>query len=208
MTRIFGGGVRPWARVLPGLAVLATVLALSAGCGGSTAAEPGASAGADRSGAPSVLRPATLQAGQPLPAPAGKAILTITGRLSAANHGRPIALDLAGLGRLRQVEVHVYEPWVKKDVDFRGVWLQDLLAAAGVAAGATSLQITALDDYSVILSLADVRAGGILVATGDGAGAHIAIADGGPTRIVFLKGLPAGANADQWVWSLKTIDVR
>ena len=58
------------------------------------------------------------------------------------------------------------------------------------------------------LSLADVRAGGILLATGDGSGAHIPIADGGPTRIVFLKGLPAGANADQWVWSLKTIDVR
>jgi hypothetical protein len=206
MTRIFGGEGRPWA--LPGLAIIAAVLALSAGCGSPAATDPGSTAGPDRTGEPSVLRAATLRAGQRLPAPAGAAILTMTGRLSAANQGHPVALDLAGLGRLSQVEVHVYEPWVKKDLDFRGVWLQDLLNAAGLADDATTLRLTALDDYSVSLTLTDIRAGGILLATGTGTGAHIPIADGGPTRIVFLKGLPAGANADQWIWSLKTIDVR
>jgi hypothetical protein len=34
------------------------------------------------------------------------------------------------------------------------------------------------------------------------------VADGGPTRIVFAKGVKSGANADQWIWSLKTIEVR
>jgi hypothetical protein len=208
MTRIFGGAGRPWARVLPGLAIIAVVLTLSAGCSSSAATDPGSTAGPDRSGAPVVVRAATLRPGERLPAPAGEAVLTLTGRLSAANHGRPVPLDLASVARLRQVEVHVYEPWVKQNLDFRGVWLQDLLNAAGLAAGATTLRITALDDYSVSLSLADVRAGGILLATGTGTGSHIPVADGGPTRIVFLKGLPAGANADQWIWSLKTIDVR
>jgi len=105
------------------------------------------------------------------------------------------------------VQLRTYEPWVKKDLTFRGVWLTDVLALAG-AAHPTEVQIEALDDYRVRLSAADLRAGGILLATTDGAGHEIPIEAGGPTRIVFARGIASGTNADQWIWSLRTIDVR
>ena len=55
--------------------------------------------------------------------------------------------------------------------------------------------------------MADVRAGGIMLASGDGEGAALPIDHGGPTRIVFMDGAQAGVNPDHWIWSLKTIDV-
>jgi hypothetical protein len=206
----FVAGGRPLGRLLPAAAVF-MVLALSVGCS-SSAPEPdpgvGPGTGVGGSPQPTVLRAATLLPGQAVPAPAGKPLLLVTGDISAANRGATIALDRKGIEQLSVVKVRVYEPWVKEDVEFRGVWLQDLLAVAGAAADAKTVRITALDDYTVDLALADVRAGGILLATSAGDGADLPIDKGGPTRIVFVAGTKAGANADQWIWSLKSIDVR
>ena len=47
-----------------------------------------------------------------------------------------------------------------------------------------------------------------LLATSDAAGAEIPVDEGGPTRIVFQEGTAAGRNADQWIWSLRTLDAR
>lgn len=192
-------------RLLPTLGVVA-VLALAAGCGG-TSGEPG-TGGTDESAAATAIRAATLRPGEAVPAPTGKAVLTLTGLVSAPNKGATIVLDQTAVDRLGQVQVTVYEPWIKKEATFRGAWLADVLKVAGIPDTATSLHVTALDDYGVDLSVADVRAGGILLATKAGDGSAIPVADGGPTRIVFLAGLAAGANADQWIWSLKTIEVR
>lgn len=209
MTRTFVVGRLPAARPLRRLGVVAALLALAAGCGGSSATTSTSSdPGAGPSGSSTVLRAATLRPGQPVPQPVGKPVLTLTGKVSAKNQGSAIALDRDGLGKLGLVQVRVYEPWIKQNVDFRGVWLRDLLDVAGAAADASKVRITALDDYRVDLTMADVRAGGILLATTAGDGAQIPIDKGGPTRIVFLKGVKAGANADQWIWSLKTIDVQ
>jgi hypothetical protein len=193
----------------PALGVLA-VLAVTAACGG-TAGTPsatgvGAGAGADPSS--TVVRAATLLPGQAVPAPKGKTVLTITGLVSARNHGSSIVFDQSAIDQLGQVQITVYEPWVKAEVTFRGVWLADLLKIVAAAPAAAGLRVTALDDYRVELTPAEVRAGGILLATKAGDGSAIPVADGGPTRIVFVKGLKSGANADQWIWSLKTIEIR
>jgi hypothetical protein len=187
--------VRIWAGV--------AVLALLAGCGGS----PAPAAERTAATAPVVLRAATLRPGQAVPVPAGTPLITVTGDVGAANQGDIMALDRRTLARLSQVELRTYEPWVKQDLSFRGVWLTDVLALAG-APGTATVRITALDDYAVDLTAAELRAGGILLATSDGAGADIPIEDGGPTRIVFQRGLRAGVNADQWIWSLRSIEVR
>jgi hypothetical protein len=39
-------------------------------------------------------------------------------------------------------------------------------------------------------------------------GSPIPVAEGGPTRIVFRDGIPAGNNSEQWIWSLSTIEVQ
>jgi hypothetical protein len=191
----------------PALGV-AAVLSLAVACGGPAAAPTATGVGAGTDQASTVVRAATLLPGQPVPAPKGKTVLTITGLVSATNHGSSIVLDQTAIDRLGQVQVTVYEPWVKAEVAFRGVWLADLLKVVADAPGAAGLRVTALDDYRVELTAADVRAGGILLATKAGDGSAIPVADGGPTRLVFVKGTKSGANADQWIWSLKTIEIR
>lgn len=186
-------------RLLAGILVAAVL----AGCGGTAAPAADGTASA----APLVLREATLRPGQPVPAPAGSPLITVTGNVGRANQGDLVALDRRTLARLSQVQLSTYEPWVKKDLSFRGVWLADLLALAG-AAPTAGVRVTALDDYAVDFTAAEIRDGGILLATSDGAGTDIPIQDGGPTRIVFQRGLRAGVNADQWIWSLRSIEVR
>jgi hypothetical protein len=183
------------------------LLALAAACGSSAgtqaAPEPTVSTFAAK-----IISAATLRPGQSVPAPAGKPVFTMTGKISTANSEGALVFDQRALEQLGVRQVHLYEPWTKENLDFRGVWLQDLVAVAGVPADATGLHIVALDSYSVDLSMADIRAGGIMVATRQGDGTVIPIDEGGPTRIVFMDGVTAGANPDQWVWSIKTIDVR
>jgi hypothetical protein len=205
MTRAQAVGGRLLTRLLPTLGVVAA-LALASGCGGTGTPSPAAGGAA---ASPSVVvRPATLHPGQPVPAPKGKTVLTLTGLVSAKNSGSSVVLDQAAIDQLGLVQVTVYEPWIKQRTGFRGVWLNDLLAVAGAADSATTIRMTALDDYRVELKIADVRGGGILLATKAGDGSAMPVSDGGPTRIVYLDGLPAGANADQWIWSLKTIEIR
>jgi hypothetical protein len=192
-------------RIAAGLA--AAALALTGCADGGTSADPTGAAATAAGTEPVVLRSATLRPGQPVPGPVGTRLLTVTGAIAGTGVLDTAVLDRALLGGLTQVQLSTYEPWVKRDQTFRGVWLADLLAVLG-AGRATAVRITALDDYAVTLTAADLAGGGILLATSDGAGAEIPVAQGGPTRIVFRKGIRSGANADQWIWSLRTIDVR
>ena len=190
------------------LAVAAALLGLAAACGGSPDTGAAAPAGQAEPAPGKIISPATLKPGQAVPKPAQKPVLTITGKISAANKGHALVFDRRTLERLGVVQVRLYEPWAKKTLEFRGVWLKDLLAVAALQADAARLHMTALDDYQVDLTMAEVRAGGILVGTQAGDGSSIPIDQGGPVRILFLDGVPAGANPDQWIWSLTTVDVR
>jgi hypothetical protein len=182
------------------------VLGLAGGCAGSStptstaAPEPTASAS-------KIISAAALRPGQSIPAPTQTLVLTVTGKISAVNRGRALLFDKRTIEQLGVVQVRLFEPWTKENLEFRGVWLQDLLAVSGVAADATRLHIVALDDYAVDLTLAEIRVGGIMLATRAGDGSSIPIDKGGPTRIVFQDGVKTGANPDKWVWSVKTIDV-
>jgi hypothetical protein len=197
-------------RYLLGVGAAAALLGLAAGCAGSGGTDARTAAAARPAAAPTpgrMITPATLRAGQAVPAPA-QPVLTITGKISNVNRGRTLVLDRGTLARLGVAQVRMYEPWAKKDLDFRGVWLQDLLAVAGASPSAVKVHMVALDDYKVDLTMADVRAGGIMLAIAAGDGSALPVDKGGPTRIVFMDGVKAGANADQWIWSLETIDVQ
>ncbi len=155
-----------------------------------------------------VTTPAPRAPDERLPAPVGEPVLTITGRVERTNVERTVRLDEDGLDSLGRVRVELYEPWVKQRMSFQGVWLADVLGATGIDDAAASLHLTALDNYQVDIPITDVRAGGVLLATRTGDGGAIPIAEGGPIRIVFADGVASGANANQWIWSVTTIDVR
>lgn len=155
-----------------------------------------------------VISTASMQSSDAVPAPQGDPVLTITGKIATTNSGNSLQFDAATLDRLGLLQVTVDEPWVKQKLKFQGPWLADLLKMAKVDPAATTIHVTALDDYQIDLPLAAVDAGGILLATKKGDGESIPVEEGGPTRIVYLGGVAAGASADQWIWSLASIDVR
>jgi hypothetical protein len=212
----FAGRRRRLRRVPRALLALLALLgwvgtASLAGCGADsdgTSAAPGAGASPTPAVASTEVLAARLKPGQAVPSPSTAPVLTVTGRIGVANSGSALVLDAATIDQLGLRKVTLFEPWVKKTLSFQGVWLADLLAVAGAGSGATVVHLTALDDYQVDLRMSDVAAGGILLATRTGDGTAIPVADGGPTRIVFAGDVPAGRSAAQWIWSLKTIDVR
>jgi hypothetical protein len=199
---------RPLGRRLLTLTAVALVSLTGTACGSDEPSSPAAASSASVPTPGQTLAAATLRSGQPIPAPKAPAVLTLTGSISNKNAAKKLALDPALLDRLGVVRIETYDPWAKKRASFQGIWLADLLKVAGATPTASTVHTTALDDYVIDFTMAEVRAGGMFVATKNGDGSEIPVDKGGPARIVFLDDVAAGENPDRWIWSLSTIEVR
>lgn len=135
------------------------------------------------------------------PALSGKPVLTIRGAGIDDRFATGLALDIATLERLTVVDAVIEDPWEKRSVTYRGVLMSDLVKAIAPD-GATTMRLTALDDYEVTISMKAIRSGEALLAT-SADGKRLAVEDGGPTRIVFLPESATGRNKDLWIWSVK-----
>ena len=182
---------------------LATALVVAA-CGGKQQA-PNRTAAPDAS-RPTVVDDGTLAAGERIAAPKGEVVLTVTGAIGVHNRGRRLELDLASLERMRRVRLEAAEPFLKRRVTFEGVLLSDLLNVAGVSESASKVSLTALDDYKVDFTLADVRSSQMLLAT-RADGRHMPVDRSGPIRIVFPDSSTLGRNPDLWIWSVSSMKV-
>ena len=182
---------------------LATALAVAA-CGGKQEEAP--TAAAPDASSPQVVDGGTLVAGEKISAPEGEVVLTVSGDIGAANKGRTLALDLASLEQMRRVRLEAAEPFLKRRVMFEGVLLSDLLAVAGVPDSASTVSLTALDDYKVDFKVADVRSSQMLLAT-KADGKHMPVDRSGPIRIVFPDSSSLGRNPDLWIWSVESMKV-
>jgi hypothetical protein len=143
-----------------------------------------------------------------IPDPKGVSLLTISGKIGAGNKGDALVLDEGAVAGLAKLDLSFTDPFQKKTLALKGVWMVDLLAAADVTDDAQTVRMTALDDYVVNFTMDEVRAGGMFLAAADQQGEPLTLENGGPTRIVFVDGTPAGANSDKWIWSLATIEVQ
>jgi hypothetical protein len=178
---------------------MAGVLALG-GCAGEEPSDAGAGPAAPTVTATAL--PLTI------PEPKGASLLTISGKIGAGNKGDELVLDEDAVAGLAKLDLTFNDPFQKKTLTLKGVWMADLLAAAEVADTAQSVHMTALDDYVIDFTMAEVRAGGMFLAVADQHGVRLSLENGGPSRIVFVDGTPAGANSDKWIWSLATIEVK
>jgi DMSO/TMAO reductase YedYZ molybdopterin-dependent catalytic subunit len=178
---------------------MAGVLALG-GCGGQ--APSGAGTMPAGPTATATALPLTI------PEPKGASLLTISGKIGAGNKGDAMVLDEDAVAGLAKLDLTFNDPFQKKTLTLKGVWMADLLAAAEVTDAAQSVHMTALDDYVIDFTMAEVRAGGMFLAVADQNGDRLSLENGGPSRIVFVDGTPAGANSDKWIWSLATIEVK
>ena len=186
------------------LVVVAVAAALVvAACSGK---EDAAAPATPDASSPQVVDDGTLAAGQKVAAPNGEVVLTVSGDIGARNKGRTLQLDLDSLEQMRQVRLEAAEPFLKRRVTFEGVLLADLLAVAGVPDSASKVSLTALDDYKVDFTLADVRSSQMLLAT-KADGKHMPVDRSGPIRIVFPDSSSLGRNPDLWIWSVSTMKV-
>ena len=194
-------GSRHW-RVVSALVTLGLVALLVTGCGGSGSS--GKVPGADSL---TQVSAGSIAPGAVIPAPAGSdVVITITGG-SATNAGKELRLSLAQLESMRTVTATVYEPFLKRNVTFQGVPLQDLLDIAGAPGDFTEIDSAAYNEYAVTLPATILRHAGVLLAT-RADGETIPLDKGGPTRVVFTDTHPDTKNESLWIWSTKVLALR
>jgi hypothetical protein len=148
---------------------------------------------------------------QLLPAPSGEPALTIAGAISEPNSGAEVALDVATIQELGSgtIETTTDWEWHEGPQTFAGVPLLAVLDAAG-ATGDT-ITVTAIDEYAVTMSRAELEKHGALLATALN-GQPLTAESFGPLWLVFPYDAmddPAERKAytDRSVWSVVRIDV-
>ena len=117
-----------------------------------------------------------------------------------------VELDRAGIEAIATESITIHEPFERRDRTFTVTPLADLAAVVGADDDAW-LHLHALDDYTIELPLRDLTRSTAYLATADGDGADIALAEGGPIRVVFTENSPIGSNGDLWIWSVDSIRV-
>ncbi len=95
-----------------------------------------------------VVQPA---AAEPLEAPSGKVVLTISGEIERANAPGGAELDLAALNRFPARGIDTTTYWHEGLQHFKGVSAVAVLESLGVKGGI--LTATAEDDYSTVTDL-------------------------------------------------------
>jgi len=90
-----------------------------------------------------------------LEAPAGKVILTVSGKIAEKNTATAADFDLAMLEKLPQKTFTTNTPWDKNPIKFTGPLLRDVLAAT--KASGTQIKAVAVNDYATTIPLADTK---------------------------------------------------
>ena len=142
----------------------------------------------------------------PLARPTDEPVLSIEGVARGNVKADRTELDFKTIDALARESLTVHEPFLKREITFTGVNLGALLQRAGVSGSAGGIYMHALDDYHVELPLAALKQDALLATRADGR--PIAIADGGPIRVVFPDGSELGAITDNWIWSVDRMAAR
>jgi hypothetical protein len=143
-----------------------------------------------------------------LPAPTGRVVLSIDGRVARVNTPGRADFDMAMIAALPQHSFEARTPWYANARRFTGPLLRDLLQQA--RAEGTTLRLTALNDYRVDMPMEDTQRFGVIVARllDD---QPMAVRDKGPLFIVYpFHDAPALRSATYYgrsAWQLRTITV-
>lgn len=121
-------------------------------------------------------------ASTPLPEPAGRPVLTVSGRIAASNRDGAAVFDLPMLEALGTDGFETRTPWHGGIVRFEGVPMQRLMQATG--ASGEHVTAIALNDYTTDIPIADFERYGVLLATKRD-GVYMPVRDKGPLFIVY-----------------------
>jgi hypothetical protein len=194
--------VAPLARPLAALSLLVLLAAALVGCS--------AADGQEARPVARRIQPAQLLPGDPVPAPTGPVVLTITGDIETTNADGALELDLATLEQIGLSEYTVDDYQAEgREATFRGPLLADVLAVAGADEDADTLHTVALNDYKADVPTSDLDAYPVLLATSVD-GKRMTVERYGPLRIVYPNldvTFDKTVYDARWVWQLRSIDV-
>ncbi|WP_161993520.1 oxidoreductase [Muricoccus nepalensis] len=117
-----------------------------------------------------------------LPQPAGRPILTVSGRIAVSNRDGAAVFDLPMLEALGTDGFETRTPWHGGMVRFDGVRMHHLMQAVG--ASGENVTAIALNDYTTDLPIADFERYGVLLAMKRD-GVYMPVRDKGPLFIVY-----------------------
>lgn len=144
-----------------------------------------------------------------LDAPAGKVVLTITGKVGKPNAGAKADFDMAMLEKLPQHSFTMATPWYPEPKTFTGPLLRDVLGAA--AAKGSALRAVALNDYKIDIPAEDADRYEVIVARLLD-GKPMPIRDKGPLFIVYPFDTSAELRSERYysrsAWQLRTLEVK
>lgn len=157
-----------------------------------------------------VVSEGTLKAGDAIPTPAGEILFTITGKIGTTNAENSIVMDMETIESVGLVDYTVKDPFLDVDVIYRGVLMSKLLDLWQISADATKLHMTALNDYSVDVPLADLRQYPVIFAL-QADGEYMPITTRGPAMLVYPYNdfeFEMAVYNDYWIWQIKAIEVQ
>lgn len=145
----------------------------------------------------------------PLPAPTGPVILTVTGRVEITNSERGAEFDREMLYALGLTEFATTTAWTDGPQLFEGVLLRAVLERVG--ASGTTITGIALNDYAASFPFDEARRYDVLLAAIMN-GEEMQLRDRGPLWIVYPRddhpALQEPQYNDRWVWQLREINVQ
>ncbi len=145
----------------------------------------------------------------PLPPASGPVLLTVTGAIARTNAPGRAEFDRAMLEALGVESLTTSSSWTDGVQRFEGVRASKVLAAVGARGNA--VRATAVNEYVAEIAVETIEAYPVLLALRQN-GDVLTARDKGPIWIVFPRDdypwLDDPRVDLQWVWQLKTIDVR
>ncbi|MGL5599957.1 MAG: molybdopterin-dependent oxidoreductase [Silvania sp.] len=114
--------------------------------------------------------------------PAGKVLLTLSGKIENTNEDGKAVFDIASLEKLGTVTFQTTSPWYNGRTTFTGIPMQKLMEYVG--AKGSVLKVTALNDYTTDIPLDDFKKYNAILALKVN-GEYMRIRDKGPLFIVY-----------------------
>ena len=145
----------------------------------------------------------------PLPKATGPIVLTVTGAIDNVDENGKAEFDMAMLEALEQKETTSLTPWYDGEMTFRGPLATALLNCVG--AHGQTVHVTAINDYSADIPIADLIDNPVIFAThlnGD----QMSVRDKGPIFVIYpFDEHPELYNESYFgksVWQVVSIDIR
>ena len=140
--------------------------------------------------------------------PAGDTILTVTGAITHTNAAGAAKFDLVMLEALPGQETKTTTPWYDGERTFTGPLGFSLLEVVG--ASGTMMKVTAINDYTTEVPIADFESYRVLLATRID-GEAISVRDKGPIFIIYPFDDQPDLNNETYygrsAWQVKSIEI-